>query len=307
VILLIRINPEKHPRPVVLREKGVLVRIGDSNQLADLYRLQQLFVETSRNAVWVSSKPSYSPDSFLPLEEEYDLMIRFAQSGIRSTSITLNSTLKKQIRNSLAQCPINKWVSHYTRPIFWNFARPTTSYMLTLGSQPTHDMPDFPGLAFGSLDIGMRFHISLPSRQQAGGVLLDIWFRELPQRKTNPTWYPLALDVFYELLLTGLATITDSSISEELLEGFSLSTAFLFTHISARKAPWLDLSGLQCIETVRTLELFQTQADFSQAERIKELDKTAKDWLSTLLSNAGCMDFEVMIQKMHPPDFLSSH
>jgi predicted HTH transcriptional regulator len=39
VFLLIRINPEIHPRPVVLRGKGILARVGDRNQPADLYQL----------------------------------------------------------------------------------------------------------------------------------------------------------------------------------------------------------------------------------------------------------------------------
>lgn len=304
IVLLIRIDPGRHPHPVVLREKGVLVRVGDSNQHADLYRLQQLFTEKSHIAGLPSSISNFSPDSFLPLEEEYDLMVRFALSGIRSTLTGLNSTTKKRIISSLTQCPINKWISHYARPVVWEFTMPTTSYFVTMRSRPKHALPDFPGLAFGSLDIAMRFHASLTARQEMGGILLDIWFKELPKQKGEPSWYPLALEMFYELLVTGLATITDPGISEQSLEGFSLSPSFLFAHINAKKAPWLDLSTLQCIGTVRTLESFQAQTDFSLAQRIMELDKTTKDWLSTLLSNSGCMDYESKIQNIGLPGFL---
>lgn len=304
VVLLIRINPERHPRPVVLREKGVLVRVGDSNQHADLYRLQQLFTEKSHIAGWPSSKPNFSPDSFLPLEEEYNLMVRFALSGIRSTLTGFNSTRKKQILSSLAQCPINKWISHYTRPVVWGFTVPTTSYFVTMRSQPIHTLPDFPGLALGALDIATRFHVSLPARQETGSILLDVWLKELPKQAGQPAWYPLGLEMFYELLLTGLATITDPGISEQSLEGFSLSPSFVFTHINAKKAPWLDLSSLQCIGSLRTLESFQSQIEASQAQRIMELDRTTKDWLSTLLSNSGCMDYESRIQNIGLPGFL---
>ena len=159
----------------------------------------------------------------------------------------------------------------------------------------------------GALDIAMRFHVSLPARQEMGSILLDVWLKELPKQAGEPAWYPLWLEMFYELLLTGLATITDPGISEQSLEGFFLPPAFLFTHINAKKAPWLDLSNLQCIGSLRILEFFQSQIESSQAQRLTELDKTTKEWLSTLLSNAGCMDYETMIQRMELPRFLHSN
>src|SRR6266540_6643969 len=65
VILLIRINPEQCPRPVVKRQDGVRVRVDNSNQYADLYRLQQLFASKSNNVGLVTSSVSLSPDSNL--------------------------------------------------------------------------------------------------------------------------------------------------------------------------------------------------------------------------------------------------
>jgi hypothetical protein len=153
----------------------------------------------------------------------------------------------------------------------------------------------------------MRFHVSLPTRQEMGNTLLDVWVKELPRQKGEPAWYPLALEVLYELLLAGLTTITDPGISEQSLEGFSLSPSVVFTHINAKKSPWLDLNNLQCIGSLRTLESFQSQIESSQAQRITELDKTTKQWLSTLLSNSGCMDYEIMIQRMDLPGFLHSN
>ncbi len=45
-VVVVRLNPETVYRPVVVRDKGVFVRIGDSTKSADLYRLRQLFSES---------------------------------------------------------------------------------------------------------------------------------------------------------------------------------------------------------------------------------------------------------------------
>jgi hypothetical protein len=232
-------------------------------------------------------------------------MVRFVVSGIRSISMSFgfDSEMKRRFMRSLAECPIDKWIRRYACSVFWELAIPTTSYSLTVHSVPTPNLVGPPGLAFGSLDIGMRFHVSPPSQQQAGCLLLDVWFKCPPKQEEKLVWYPLASETFYELLLSGLATITDPSIYDQFAEGFLLWSPLLFAHINAKKMPWLDISGLSCIESLQTNEYFQSPAEFSEAQRIGDLDKIAKDWLSRLLSDSGCIDYETIIQNMRHPDF----
>ena len=303
IILLIRINPDLHPQPVLLKEKGVLVRVGDSNRHADLYRLQQLFSETPRNAIPVASRGSFPPDSFLPLGMDHDLMIRFVLTGIGARSLSFNSTMKNQVLDALKQCPVEKWVRSFTRPVSWRFVSPMYSNMLTLLNPASKDWGELPGRAMPNLAIGARLHISLPGLQKFGVVLLDIWIKDLPKQESAPAWYPLQLDVFYELLLTGLRTVTDPGLRQQLPEGFLLWSRQLSVHVAAKKTPWLYLSGLSCVEPMRAFENFQAEAEFSESQRFTELDRIAKDGLCTLLTNSGCMDHEAQIQSMKSPIF----
>jgi hypothetical protein len=304
IILLIRINPERHPRPVILKDIGILVRVSDSNQHADLYRLQQLFGESKNNTNIPISRGSFSPSSILPLENEHDLLIRFVLSGKGSISQGFNSTIKRQIIDSLQNCPIEKWFRECSQPFSLNIVKPTTSTYLTISSSLSANSKEQTQQILSEQVIGVRFHIALPGLHQSSELILDVWFKGSPKSEDVSSFYPLKLDDFYKLLLAGLSTVTNPSILQQLPEGFMLWSDQIFVHVDAKKTPWLDVSDIPCVETIRSSDFFQDQVTFSDSQRLAELDTKIKGWLKSLLSDAGCMDHESKIETMNPPDFL---
>lgn len=308
VILLVRLSPEHHPRPVLLKDKGVLVRIGDSNLRADYYRLQQLFAEVSRGSDLLAMRQNFSPDSFLRLEEEYDLMIRCALSALGSTSQSLDSVSKKQIRDAVKNTPVDQWILRYAQQASWDLAQPMSSAWLTVVSTPSPSPSVHPGMAADSLAIQSRLYLSVPAFQQgsASAILLDIWLKQLPAQENVRSWYPLDLGMFYETLMAGLATITDPGLMNKMPEGYVIWSPSLFVHIAAKNTPWLDLRSQNCTGLQRTSDGFQAEAEFSESERIAKLDAITKDRLNTLLANWGCVDHEDRIRAMQPPNYLKA-
>jgi hypothetical protein len=49
--------------------------------------------------------------------------------------------------------------------------------------------------------------------------------------------------------------------------------------------------------------MLQAPYEGADAQRTKQLDGIAKNWLQTLLYNAGCIDHEQDILRLTPPSF----
>ena len=303
-IYLIRISPERCPHPVVMRERGVFVRIGDSNRQADLYTLQQLFTQPSLPAAFPPGQVEFSPTIFLPLKEHYDFMARFALSGTSASSVAFDTPMKNRVKDSLLRTPAQKWMNRYTRQVSWTWAEPMTAFLLTLLTPASGRRADELGQLIPNLAVGVRLHIGLPSAHEFGVVLLDIWLNEL---QGTPQWYPLALNTLYELLLTGVATITDPGLWQDLPEGFMLWSPQLFLHYEAKRSSWIKLSDIRdmtCYGSPKPADIFRGPVEWTGPERLTNLDGIVKGWLIMLLSNAGCMGHEKSIQMMQFPEFL---
>jgi hypothetical protein len=300
VFLLIRINPNVNPQPVVLREKGVFVRVGDRNKAADLYRLQQLFSKQNRGLGLPISLPQFSPSSGPSLDDPRDLLIRFVMTGYGTTSLVFDSTTKKQVLDYLAHSPVDKWIQKNSRPVVWDWATPMDSHNLTIRCPAAEGYGGQPG-PMPNLAIGSRLLVALPGLQQSGIILLDIWLKKQQKQSDKPDWYPLAVSTFYQLLLTGLATVTDPSLSQQLPLGFLLWEPYLYVHISAKSMPWLNLSDVRCFGSPRADDSFELKPEWSESKRMADLDSMVKDKLCRLLSDYGCMDHEKSIQAYKPP------
>ncbi len=302
VILLIRINPEQCPRPVVKRQDGVRVRVDNSNQYADLYRLQQLFASKNNSFGLVTSGISVSPDSMLTLSDPYDLLIRCALIGTGSYTSGFNTSIKEQVKTYLSDCSIQKLMRQYIHEVWWEYSSPASSHMLTIKSQNPSSLSSLPGLAADSLSINLRLHVSQPRVQQPGFVILDVLLSKL-----KPTgWYPLALTTLYEIIATGLATITNSSLIEQLTEMFSFWPNQFQAYVKSQVNPWLSLSNIHCVETLRDSVYFQAQADFSETDRISDIDRITKEWIGTLFADCGCLNYEETINLLKLPSYFFS-
>jgi hypothetical protein len=304
VFLLVRINPEMHPRPVVLREKGVLVRVGDSNQVADLFRLKQLFSESGRGFGLPVPLPQLNPSSGPTLDDPRDLLVRFVITGYGTTPLVFDSVTKRKVLDALANSPIDKWMRNNSRPVSWNWGKPMDSHNLTINCPASEHYGGQPG-PMPNLAIGARLMVALPGLQNSGSILLDIWLKELPKQSDAPAWYPLTVSTFYHLLLTGLATITDPSVNQYLPTGLLLWDPHLYIHIAANKTPWLNLNDMECVGSLRADDSFEIKPEWSESQRMNELDRMVKDMLCKFLSDYGCIDHEMNIQALQPRGILN--
>ncbi len=300
VILLIRINPELCPRPLVKRQDGVRVRVDNSNQYADLYRLQQLFASKSNNVGLVTSSVSLSPDSNLTINDSYDLLVRCALIGTGSFATGFNTSIKEQVRSFLSDSPIQKLMRNYMHEVWWKYDSPTSSYMLTIKSHNPPNLSSHPGLAVDSLSINARLHISQPRIQRSGFIVLDIL---VSQRKPSG-WFPMALPTLYDFIVAGLDTLSYPSLIEQLTGTFAFWPNQFQTYIQSKANPWLNLTNISCVETLRDSAYFEAPVDFSAFERISNIDRVTKEWISRLFADCGCVKYEEKISTLQFPSFL---
>ncbi|MGB8644452.1 MAG: ATP-binding protein [Anaerolineae bacterium] len=307
-VLVIRIHPDRHPHPVVLRDKGVQVRVGNRNGYADLYRLQQLFAAPQLGIGTPGSRMNFDPTVFFRPETDFEFMARFAFTGFaRDTSSVLMGAMKKQILGAISNVPIAKWVKRRLSlpiPYGWIWDKPLDSINLTAIFKSSH----WPR-GFGP--IWARLHMNLPVLQQPFSIVWDVFINrnvgsDRNQDIVNPLLLPFSWNDLYPLFMAGLGSLTYPAFWKQLPESLYVWSPRVECHIlTSGGAKWLNLLGLSySTESRMPSSLYQEAVlELEESNQTDQLDQVARDWLLRTLLDTGCLDAEAKVQTLRREDF----
>lgn len=296
-IILIRINISLVPQPVLLREKGVLVRLADSNKHADLYRLRQFFASTDPITSLLSYRTSYEPSSTFTVSADRDVMFRFALAGAGEVPLDFTSEQKKGVLATIRGSSVDQWIHSNSYATSWDWGNNISSRRVEASCRIIGRSTDATKY-IPNLSIGARLMADLPYQRGYGVILLDVWLKALPKTDDLPQWYPLSLGYCFDLIMSGLETVTNPMLTEHFPTGFIVWSPYLSIHISASNNPWLRLDDISCHGSLRSGDSFQYSVDWSQGDRLPSLVRINKQLLTKSLSDSGCIDHEARIQSL---------
>lgn len=293
-VVVVRASPERDPVPVVVRERGVLVRVGDSTRHADWHRLWQLFSREGPTDGVPLGYENVHPSTYLPPDGRPLLLIRAALTGRGShRTSTIDSATKRALFSYVCECPAGALFAPSRAGLPWRAVTPMTGFQFTAKA-----MISDPGPRVGPGPVQLCFHVT-SGRNTEPLILTDISF--LPRGDVDaPTaesqWEPVDYRNLYAWLQGAVANVTDPRIFAALPQGAILWSARLYAHVIANMHPWFRFGSLSRIaaQDVRSCFFEHELTDWPgpAPDLYGWSAKIAKQWLGDFLNDAGCIDYE---------------
>ncbi len=297
LFVVIRIDPLRDPRPIVVRERGVFVRVGDSSRIADLHRLRQLFAEEAQGITDVVGDSDFSPSSYVPPEPKPDLVIRAALigHGVRGRN-DLKTSHKANLVRYLSNCVIAKAFFPPQTTLSWQMVQPQTMHQFMARYQM--NSPAFELEA----DIEFRFFVGTAAYDPRG-VFSEICVRRLSDTSARPEIWPIHLRRLYEWIRVVAGTVIDPDLYGRLPPGLIHWSPRLCVYVvpDVRVDQWFDFGGLQVVRQRVGEQRFESGIEEWQGwpdQWSDRLSEVVRDWLNDFYGNAGCIGYEDLVNNL---------